>query len=144
MKFKLAVVALVVIAVAGAFRAVSAQEKTQWDGIYTAEQAKRGEAVYTDVCVPCHGPDLGGTDLAPALTGADFATNWNDMKIADLFDRVSQTMPLSAPGSLTAQQYADVIGFIMQKSGAPAGTMEIPPKKEALTTIKFVAKKPGA
>jgi len=144
MKFKLAVVALVGIAVAGAFRAVSAQEKTQWDGIYTAEQAKRGEAVYTDVCSPCHGPDLGGTDLAPALTGADFASNWNDMKISDLFDRVSQTMPLSSPGSLSAQQYADVISFILQKSGAPAGTTELPSTKEPLTSIKFVAKKPGA
>jgi mono/diheme cytochrome c family protein len=142
MKFKFAVVALVVLAVVGAFRAVSAQEKTQWDGIYTAEQAKRGGMVYSDVCSPCHGPDRGGTDLAPALTGADFAMNWTDMKLADFFDRVSQTMPLSAPGSLSAQQYADVIGFIMQKSGAPAGTTEIPTKKEGLATVKFVAKKP--
>ena len=144
MKFKLAVVALVGIAVAGAFRGVSAQEKTQWDGVYTDGQAKRGEAVYTDTCVPCHGPDLGGTDLAPALTGADFAMNWNDMKIVDFFDRVSQTMPLSSPGSLSAQQYADVISFILQKSGAPAGTTELPSTKEPLTSIKFVAKKPGA
>ncbi len=98
--------------------------------------------MYGDSCVPCHGPDLGGSDLAPALTGADFASNWNDMKIADLFDRVSQTMPLSAPGSLTAPQYADVVSFILQKSGAPAGTTELPAKKDALTSIKFVAKKP--
>jgi mono/diheme cytochrome c family protein len=142
MKFKLAVVALVGIALTGAFRAVSAQEKTQWDGIFTAEQAKRGEAVFGESCSPCHGPELGGSDLAPALTGADFASNWNDMKVADLFDRVSQTMPLSAPGSLTAPQYADVVSFILQKSGAPAGTTELPPKKDALTSIKFVAKKP--
>ena len=142
MKFKLAVVALVGIALTGAFRAVSAQEKTQWDGIFTAEQAKRGEMVFGDSCAPCHGPELGGSDLAPALTGADFASNWNDMKISDLFDRVSQTMPLSAPGSLTAPQYADVVSFILQKSGAPAGTTELPPKKDALTSIKFVAKKP--
>ena len=142
MKFKLAVVALVGIALTGAFRAVSAQEKTQWDGIFTAEQAKRGEAVFGESCSPCHGPELGGSDLAPALTGADFASNWNDMKVADLFDRVSQTMPLSAPGSLTAPQYADVVSFILQKSGAPAGTTELPAKKDALTSIKFVAKKP--
>ena len=142
MKLKLAVVAIVGIALAGAFRAVSAQEKTQWDGIFTAEQAKRGETVYSDSCVPCHGPDLGGSDLAPALTGADFASNWNDMKIGDLFDRVSQTMPLSAPGSLTAPQYADVVSFILLKSGAPAGTTELPAKKDALTSIKFAAKKP--
>ena len=144
MRFKLVVVALIGIAVAGAFRAVSAQEKTQWDGIYTAEQAKRGDMVYNDSCVPCHGPDLGGSDLAPALTGNDFMTNWNGMKMSDLFDRVSQSMPLSEPGSLTAQQYADVISFILQKSGAPAGTTDLPSTKEPLTSVKLVAKKPGA
>ena len=142
MRFQLAVVALVGLSVAGAFQAVSAQEKTQWDGIYTAEQAKRGEAVYGDVCVPCHGPDLAGTDLAPSLTGADFAMNWNDMKVADLFDRVSTTMPLTAPGSLMARQYSDVIAFILQKAGAPAGTTELPSAKEPLSSMKFVAKKP--
>jgi mono/diheme cytochrome c family protein len=142
MKLKLAVVALVGIAAAGAFLAVSAQEQTQWNGIYTAEQAKRGETVYADSCQACHGADLGGSDLAPTLTGGDFATNWNDKKLADFFDRVSQTMPLSSPGSLTAPQYADVISFILQKSGAPAGTTELPSKKDALTAIKFVAKKP--
>ena len=56
------------------------------------------------------------------------------MKISDFFDRVSQTMPLSAPGSLTAPQYADVVAFILQKSGAPAGTTELPAKKDALTS----------
>ena len=53
-------------------------------------------------------------------------------------------MPLSSPGSLTAPQYADVVSFILQKAGAPAGTTELPSKKEALTSIKFVAKKPWA
>ena len=142
MRFKFVVVALIGIAVAGAFRAVSAQEKTQWDGIYTAEQAKRGDMVYNDSCVPCHGPDLGGSDLAPTLTGNDFMTNWNGMKMSDLFDRVSQSMPLSSPGSLSAQQYADVISFILQKSGAPAGTTDLPSTKDALTSVKIVAKKP--
>ena len=142
MKFKLAVVALVGIALAGAFRAVSAQEKTQWDGIYTAEQAKRGETVYQRFVRAMSWSRSGRDDLAPALTGADFAIELERHEIGDLFDRVSQTMPLSAPGSLTAPQYADVVWFILQKSGAPAGTTELPTKKDALTSIKFAAKKP--
>lgn len=144
MKLKLAAVALVGIAVAGAFHVVAAQERTQWDGIYTAAQAERGATVYNDTCVPCHGPDLAGTDLAPALVGNDFMTNWNDMKVADLFDRVAMTMPLTAPGSLTGPQYADVLAFVLQKTGAPAGGTELPAKKELLDSVKFAAKKPGA
>jgi len=144
MKLKLAAVALVAIVAASEFRAVSAQGKTQWDGIFTAAQAERGAMVYNDTCVPCHGPDLGGSDLAPSLTGADFAMNWNDMNVAELFDRVSMSMPLTAPGSLTAQQYADVVAFVLQKNGAPAGAEEMPAKKELLSAVKFTAKKPGA
>lgn len=142
MKLTFAVVALVGIAVAGAFRAVSAQEKSQWDGVYTAEQAKRGEVVYSESCVPCHGPDLGGSDLAPALAGDEFASNWNNMKIGDLYDRVSMSMPLGAPASLTAQQYADVIAFILQKGNAPAGTTELSASMEPLNAIKFVETPP--
>ena len=144
MKLKFAAVALVGIAAAGAFRAVSAQEKTQWDGIYTEAQAGRGATVYSDVCAPCHGPDLGGSDLAPALTGNDFMTNWNDLKVAELFDRMATTMPLTAPGSLTAPQYADVLAFVLQKTGAPAGATELPAKKEELDSVKLLAKKPGS
>jgi mono/diheme cytochrome c family protein len=143
LKFAVVAIALVGIVVAGALRQVSAQEKSQWDGIYTAEQAKRGEVVYNDTCVPCHGPDLGGSDLAPALAGNEFAANWNNLKIGDLYNRVSQSMPLSAPGSLTAQQYADVIAFMLEKGSAPAGTTELATTKEPLDSIKYIATKPG-
>lgn len=142
MKLKLAVVVLVGIAAAGAVGAVSAQEQSQWDGVYTAEQAKRGEAVYTESCAVCHGPDLGGSDLAPALTGNEFSANWNNMKIGDLYDRISKSMPLSSPASLTAQQYADLIAFILQKGTAPAGATELPAKMEPLSAIKFVGTPP--
>lgn len=143
MKLKFVVVALVWIAsVVAAFAVVSAQEKTQWDGIYTAEQAKRGEQVYNDFCVPCHGADMAGTDLAPPLAGAQFASNWNNLKIGDLFERISKSMPLSAPASLTAQQYADVVAFVLQRGNAPAGTTELPTQMEPLNSIKFVETSP--
>ena len=142
MRFKIAVVVLVGIGVAGAFGAVSAQEKSQWDGVYTAEQAKRGEAVYTEACSACHAPNLAGSDLAPPLAGNEFAANWNNMKIGDLYARISQSMPLSAPASLTAQQYADLIAFILQVGKAPAGSEELPATKEPLDSIKFVESPP--
>jgi len=141
MKLKFAIVVLAGIA-AGVFGSVSAQEQSQWDGVYTAEQATRGEVVYTESCSVCHGPDLGGSDLAPALAGNEFSANWNNMKVGDLYDRVSKSMPLSAPASLTAQQYADLIAFILQKGKAPAGTTELPAKMEPLNAIKFVGTPP--
>ena len=44
---------------------VAAQGKTTLDGMYTAAQAARGETIYKDSCVGCHGDDLSGGGQAP-------------------------------------------------------------------------------
>ena len=122
-------------------RAVSAQEKSQWDGVYSDEQAKRGEPLYAQYCSSCHGPDLAGGEMAPGLVGGDFAANWNDLSLGQLFDRIRTSMPQNNPGSLSRQQNADILSFILLKGSAPAGTAELPTQTEVLNTIKYVATK---
>ena len=34
--------------------------RTVWDGVYTREQAQRGEKLYEQECGRCHGDDLTG------------------------------------------------------------------------------------
>ena len=113
-----------------------------WSGVYTEAQAKRGEAIYADRCASCHAPDLSGLDQAPALTGADFTTAWNELSMNDLFERVRISMPADKPGSLERQQVADVLAFILQKNGLPAGQTELPTTADGLKAIAFLAKKP--
>ena len=113
-----------------------------WSGVYTEAQAKRGEAIYADRCASCHAPDLSGLDQAPALTGADFMTEWNELSMNDLFERVRISMPADKPGSLERQQVADVLAFILQKNGLPAGQAELPTTADGLKAIAFLAKKP--
>jgi hypothetical protein len=44
------------------------QARSVWEGVYTEAQAKRGEALYFERCVRCHGATyMGGTDGAGAL-----------------------------------------------------------------------------
>lgn len=116
--------------------------KTTWDGVYSAEQAARGAEQYAKSCASCHGPDLMGVDTAPSLTGPDFNTGWNDLTLDDLFERARTTMPADAPGSLSRQQYADVVAFILSKDGMPAGSAELPAENPALKQIKFLTQKP--
>jgi mono/diheme cytochrome c family protein len=113
-----------------------------WDGVYTAAQAKRGEGTYAERCASCHQPDLSGMDQAPALTGADFASEWNDQPLADLFERVRVTMPGDKPGTLDRDTVADVVSFILQKNGFPDGSAALPAEGDALKAVKFLAKKP--
>ena len=39
---------------------VAAESRSAWDGVYTKEQAKRGQAVCVDQCARCHAENLGG------------------------------------------------------------------------------------
>ena len=113
-----------------------------WSGVFTEAQAKRGDALYGEKCASCHAPDLGGIDQAPALTGGDFTSSWNDVSMNDLFERVRISMPADKPGTLERQQIADVLAFILQKNMLPTGQTELPTDADALKDIRFLAKKP--
>jgi S-disulfanyl-L-cysteine oxidoreductase SoxD len=104
-------------------------------GAYTAAQAKRGADLYAKECAACHGDTLAGMDPIPALAGADFVSHYKT--VGELFDKTSTTMPAIAPGSLTAEQVADVIAHILSVNKYPAGSTDLPSKVDALTAIKI-------
>jgi mono/diheme cytochrome c family protein len=93
-------------------------------GLYGDAQAKRGEMVYADNCAACHGPMLGG-DIGPALAGPRFAARWKDKSVADLFEKISTTMPASAPGSLTPEQVSDVVALVLSTNHYPGGAADL-------------------
>ena len=117
--------------------------RSVWDGVYTDEQAKRGEEVYHQECAACHGEMLTGGESAPPLTGGAFQANWNGLSLGDLFDRIRKTMPQSKPGRLTRQQDADVLAFMLSINKFPAGKAELYRQSEMLKEIRFEAKKPA-
>ncbi len=144
MKFMVAAGALAaILAVAASGATVAAQiEKTQWDGVYTQEQAKRGDELYFQYCAGCHAPDLTGGETAPALTGGEFAANWNELTVGDIFERIRISMPQGNPNALTRAQKADVLAFILFKGNYPPGQDDLPQQPEVLKTIAFLAQKP--
>jgi len=116
--------------------------KTVWDAVYSEAQVKRGETAYAQNCAKCHGPDLMGADVAPPLTGVEFSSGWNDLTVGDLFERLRITMPADKPGSVSAQDNADIVAFMLSKNGFPAGTADLPPQAEVLKGIKILSQKP--
>jgi mono/diheme cytochrome c family protein len=111
------------------------------DGIYTDAQAARGAAAYPQHCAACHGASLGGLGEAPALTGAQFISDFNGLTVGDLFDRIRTTMPLNNPSGLSRDQYADILSFILKSNGYPAGQKELNRRSEFLNAIRFEAPK---
>jgi mono/diheme cytochrome c family protein len=106
-------------------RAAAQQPRSARDGVYTAAQATRGQALYKAQCAFCHGETLGG-DIAPPLAGQSFLGIWGGMTAADLFDKIHNTMPADAPGTLLLPQVADLVAFVLQANKFPAGRSELP------------------
>ena len=112
-------------------------------GVYTEEQAKRGEAVSNKLCTSCHGPELTGGEAGPTLVGLEFLGNWNNLSVADFYDRVQSTMPADAPGTLTPQQTSDVASYVFKLNKFPAGTTELPTDLGSLKGIKIEGAQPA-
>jgi S-disulfanyl-L-cysteine oxidoreductase SoxD len=118
------------------------QSRSVWEGVYTEAQAKRGEELYFERCVRCHGATfMGGTDGAGALLGPTFNGNWNGVPLDQMLDRVRTTMPLDKPMSLSRQQTADALAFVFSINKIPAGKDELPRQAEMLGLIQFKASK---
>jgi cytochrome c len=124
-------------------QAPAADSRSVWDGVYTEEQAKRGEPLYRKECAACHGDMLTGGESAPPLTGGPFLANWNGLTMGDLFDRIRKTMPQSNPGRLTRQQDADILAFMLSVNKFPAGKAELYRQSEMLREIRFESAKPA-
>lgn len=106
------------------------------DGVYSAEQAKRGRTTYDAKCASCHD---GGT-MGPELWGEAFLANWDGKDLKAFFTRIQSTMPEDAPGSLSENEALDVIAYVVQTNGFPAGEKALQ-TASALSTIKFAGNK---
>lgn len=101
---------------------------TTQDGVYTAEQAERGRETYMRVCSQCHALDWYTGDIVRA---------WNGAPIYGLFEVISTTMPQDNPGSLQRRQYVDMIAYILELNGMPAGEAELSTGTSRLRQILF-------
>jgi mono/diheme cytochrome c family protein len=121
---------------------VLAQESASvWDGIYMPEQASRGKALFGEKCQGCHGTALEGK-TGPQLAGAIFKANWTGLTADDLFEYIIKAMPRGQPGSLSRDQTADLVAFLLTSNGFPAGQKELPRDAALLLKIRFEAAKP--
>jgi mono/diheme cytochrome c family protein len=131
------------VASAAALQTPAASEmRSVWEGVYTEEQAKRGEELYGKECASCHGDTLIGGGGAAPLTGGSFLSNWNGLTVGDLFERIRKTMPQGNLGKLSKQQDADVLAYILRFNRFPVGKTELQRQVEFLKEIRFEAAKP--
>jgi S-disulfanyl-L-cysteine oxidoreductase SoxD len=120
----------------------SQNRRSVWDGVFSADQATRGQARYRELCASCHGEMLEGGESSPPLAGGSFLANWNTLSVGDLFDRTRSTMPQNKPGSLNREANAEILAYILSANQFPAGKEALPQASEVLKEIRIEAIKP--
>ena len=130
-KFVAAVVALTL----GLCTASAQSTGTVLDGVYTTEQAARGQDAYRDYCVACHeGIDQEGPDLK----GSAFIDRWRGDDLNVLFTQIRTNMPGNRPGGLSESTYIDVLAFLLSANGLPAGRKEL--TADVIRSVQLVGK----
>ena len=110
-------------------------QRSTGQGVYSREQWLRGQDVYAGLCASCH----------PAVThvGPVFTRSWAGKKLSDLFGFLRERMPKNDPGSLSEQEYVDVMSYMLRLNGMPAGADELPADSLALTKIRIDSSRAG-
>ena len=98
---------------------------------YTANQSSTGRLIYSSNCAGCHLRDLAGRNEAPPLAGANFLHTWADRSTTDLLNYIRSAMPPDNTGSLSPETCADLVAFILEANGAPAGNLPLSPSTNA-------------
>ncbi len=133
-------------AIAGAALACAAlaqqDDRTIWDGIYSAQQAERGQELYVQHCAGCHSDTLTGGEQAPALTGDEFISKWDGLMLGELVERVRTTMPIGRAGKLSRQVNTDIIAYMLSVGKYPPGTAELSPQLEVQRQVRILAQRP--
>lgn len=113
-------------------------ERTIFDGVYTEEQADRGMGFFGPDCATCHSNTARGSSAAPGLIGYTLDSKYADQSLYTYFDYMRANMPPGNAGWFTDQEYADIVAYLLELHGAPAGDAELEGTEEALSTIMIV------
>ena len=130
-----------IILIATAALAFAAASRSVRDGVFTKDQATRGQNLYNEECGKCHGQNLGGGEGAPALAGAEFMQKWSGKPVNALFELTRTTMPADDPGHLSRRQVADLVALMLSANDLPSGTKELESSAESLTDIRIEGRK---
>ncbi len=105
----------------------AAAATTIWDGVYTSAQADRGQETAQSVCFACHSQSEWQNPM--------FIRVWSGRPIHQMWENLRMTMPYDSPGRLSAQEYADVVAYMLELNGVPAGEAELPSDVDGLMQI---------
>lgn len=107
-----------------------------WNGVFTLGQAERGKAAYSKYCSRCHGEDLAGRRDYP-LNGERFFDHWEAHTLEHLFTLIRDSMPPDAINAVDVNDKRDIMAYLLQQNGFPAGNTELSLDSSVLATFEI-------
>src|ERR1700689_3185705 len=135
-----AIAAIAVAAIMASPALLQAQEagmRSVWTGVYSPAQADRGKILFGQNFAKCHGETLSGMDEIPPLSGSHFMADWETQSVADLVQRIHNTMPMDNPGALSTASSTDVVAYLLSQNHIPAGASELPADASMQSEIRI-------
>jgi hypothetical protein len=129
-RFCLAVSALI-CTLTNQLGAQSALTRSTLDGVFTVQQARRGESSFYAQCVDCH-------DIAEFSGPEAVFQKERGNSIWPIFDFMWSEMPEDRPAWLEPNEYADILAFLLSEFGMPAGNAELEPDPDTLRSVRLV------
>ena len=99
-----------------------------------------GKKLYSDICSSCHLENLSGDTMSPALVGDAFMAQWENKNLRAIYSRIISTMPTDAPGTLPEKTVVDIVAYLLEANGFPAGSTALETANE-MNTIRVTRAK---
>lgn len=102
--------------------AATPQQSTN-DGIYSKVQADGAKAQYGKLCADCHPFSEAGKKKPKdvPLGGDSFFQNWAGRSVGELATTIALTMPNDGSAVVTEEEALNLVAYILQQNGVPAG-----------------------
>jgi nitrate/TMAO reductase-like tetraheme cytochrome c subunit len=100
------------------------QPSSKTGGWYSIEQASAGRKLFEASCSTCHGTNLEGVS-GPALNGVSWQQRFGGAKLLTVWGEIKGPMAEYAGTTFTMQQSLDLLAYLLQQNGLPAGTQPL-------------------
>ena len=114
------VIALLLSSLSAAAAASATTSGRTLPALFTDHEAVQGRIVFEQHCATCHGENLRGK-IGPAVIGPHIGSTADHTTVSIMFNVIVAEMPADDPASLTHQEYTDVMAYVLQRNGYPAG-----------------------
>jgi nitrate/TMAO reductase-like tetraheme cytochrome c subunit len=93
-------------------------------GWYASDQASIGAKLYAFNCASCHGAKLEG-GAGPGLSGISWSQKFAGATLLTIWGEIHGPMAQYAGTTFTEKQSLDILAFLLQQNGLPAGTQPL-------------------